>query len=266
MTYLSSVTQNLTPPTPTPLVSRFFRATGFFFCFFDIIPTFQLVNNFSISTVRYEIVVQSSMLNSEPHNPQLRSYKFSIRQPCGTYCTLCTSLTDSAKLKTLFASHTWMPASPANFRVHTRVILLIYSDERPLLIVCFFQCLETSHFCCRWFSRHAIYRLSHTFPSTWNVFTYGAPILKIYSACSFMDIRCSLLETLEELRQLHVFYACAEHFWEQICMFLASMHAQSIRKWLGHFFFMNDKIQNSERLSIFPERPNDFNDFQESIQ
>ena len=93
-------------------------------------------------------------------------------------------------------------------------------------------------------------------------------------------------ETSEKLL-LCAFCKCAKQFQEQICIFyfcLSRMRNMSkialvssgtklqlLRKnqrghVLGCFFFINDKIQNSERLSIFPECPLDFHDFQEQIR
>ena len=77
-----------------------------------------------------------------------------------------------------------------NFRVHASVIFLIYGDERQLSMVYFLKLLETSPFW-RWFCRWENNRLSHALPCTQNVFTNGAPIPKIYSACSFTDAMCS---------------------------------------------------------------------------
>ena len=86
--------------------------------------------------------------------------------------------------------------SAANFRVHTSVTFLVYGDERTLLIVCFFKCLETSHFRWRWFCRCTINRLRHAFPCTWKVFTRGGMILKsIWLAALGMRMQCSLQET-----------------------------------------------------------------------
>ena len=75
--------------------------------------------------------------------------------------------------------------STAKFRVHASVTFLIYGDERPLLMVCFLKCLGMSPFCWRRFCRFMINTLSHAFPCTQNIFTNGALIPKIYSACSF---------------------------------------------------------------------------------
>ena len=60
-------------------------------------------------------------------------------------------------------------------------------NERPLLMVCFLKCLETSPFRWRWFCRCAINRPCHAFPLTRKIFTNGALVPKIYSACSFVD-------------------------------------------------------------------------------
>ena len=117
----------------------------------------------------------------------------------------------------------------ANFRVHTSVTFFINGDERPLLMGCFLKCLETSPFCGRWFCRCAINRLGHAFPWTRNIFTNGALVPKIYSACSFMDVMFSSGNFRETFFLLHVFRACAEHFWEQICIFLFFAHAQHVQ-------------------------------------
>ena len=81
--------------------------------------------------------------------------------------------------------------STANFRVHARVTFLINSDERPLLMVCFLKHLETSPFRLRQFCRCPITRLDHAFSRTWNILTNGAPIPKIYLACSSTDVMFS---------------------------------------------------------------------------
>ena len=77
--------------------------------------------------------------------------------------------------------------STVNFRVHASVTFLVYGDEKPLLMGCFLKRLETSPFHKKWFCMCTVNRLSHAFPHTWDIFTNGALILKIYSACSFAN-------------------------------------------------------------------------------
>ena len=76
--------------------------------------------------------------------------------------------------------------STGNFRVHACVTFLVKADKRPLLMVHFLKHLETSPFCWRRFCRW------HAFPQTWNIFTNGTLIPKIYTACSFVDAMFSL--------------------------------------------------------------------------
>ena len=151
--------------------------------------------------------------------------------------------------------------STANFRVHTSVTYLINGHERPLLMGCFLKCLEISPFGWRWFCGRAINTLSQTFLWTRNIFTNDALIPQIYPACSFADAMFSL----EKLFLLCVFCACAEHFQEQICIFV--FHACAPRQkvasvssgtkasatlwkiWKGRVFvlfcfFMNQRIWN----------------------
>ena len=91
----------------------------------------------------------------------------------------------------------------------------------------FLKHLETSSFHWRWFCRCMINRLSHTFPRTQNIFTNGALIPKIYSACSFADAMFSL-GNFGETSSFLVFRACAEHFREQICIFLSFTRVQPV--------------------------------------
>ena len=65
--------------------------------------------------------------------------------------TLCTSLADSAHLRTLPITLDYMPVqsfhnSSANFRVQTSGTFLTNDDERPLLMVYFLKRFETSPF------------------------------------------------------------------------------------------------------------------------
>ena len=121
--------------------------------------------------------------------------------------------------------------STANFKVHASVTFLVYGDERPLLMVCFLKCLEKSPFYWRWFCRCEINRPSHVFPHTQNLFTNGTLVLKIYLACSFMDVKFSL-GNFGELLLLCIFCVCVEHSQELICIFLFFTHAHRIQKWL----------------------------------
>ena len=81
--------------------------------------------------------------------------------------------------------------SSVNFRIHASVTFLLNGDERPLLMVRFLKHLETSPFHWRWFCGCVINRLGHAFPRTWNIFTNGTLILKIYSAYNFADVMFS---------------------------------------------------------------------------
>ena len=85
-------------------------------------------------------------------------------------------------------------------------------------------------FCWGQFCRCVINRLGHAFPWTQNVFTNGALIPKIYSACSFADAMFSW-GSFRETFSLHcVFRASTEHFQEQICIFLYFAPAQRVQK------------------------------------
>ena len=106
--------------------------------------------------------------------------------------------------------------STANFRIHASVTFLISSEERPLLMGCFLEHLEMYFF--RRTRFHAISRLGCAFPRTRNIFTNGVLIPKIYLAYSFGDAIPSW-ETLEKLFYL-VSFAHAEHFLQQICIFV----------------------------------------------
>ena len=109
--------------------------------------------------------------------------------------------------------------STANFRLHASVPFLVNGDIRPLLMVCFLKHLEMSPFRWRRFCRCTINRLGHAFPRTWNIFTNGALILKIYWACSFADAMFSS-GNFRKLFLLCVFCAHTEHSREQICIYL----------------------------------------------
>ena len=111
-----------------------------------------------------------------------------------------------------------------NFRVHAHVTFLVNGGERPLLMVYFLKRLKTSPFCWRWFCSCTINRLRHAFHCTRNISTNGA-LIPIYWACSFTD-------ALDKLILLCVFHARAEHFQEQICIFLSFAHVQRVKKWL----------------------------------
>ena len=55
-------------------------------------------------------------------------------------------------------------------------------------MVCFLKCSEKSPFHYRPFCRRTINRFSHAFLRALNIFTNGAMILKIHSACNFADV------------------------------------------------------------------------------
>ena len=122
-------------------------------------------------------------------------------------------------------------STTANFKVHASVIFLVNGGKRPLLMVYFPKRLETSPFHCRRFCRYTINRLGHDFPWTRNIFTNGALIPKIYSACSFADGMFSS-ENFGKTFLFRIFRARAEHFREQICVFVSFAHAQRVKKWL----------------------------------
>ena len=102
---------------------------------------------------------------------------------------------------------------------------------------------------------------------------------------------CSLLETSDKFLLLHVSHTRAQHFQEQLCICLLHISNASrsgINKFwyekfqllsgkiekavfvvlIFYFFiiFMNDKIQNFRKLSLFPEHSIDLHDFQGWIQ
>ena len=173
-----------------------------------------------------------------------------------------------------------------NLRVHTSVTFLVIGDERPLFMVRFLRHLETSPFHWRQFCRCVINRLGHAFPRTRNIFTNGALIPKIYSACSFEDAMFS-----------------SGNFGETSLCFVSFAHVQSTSKsksayfyllplhnasksgfgksWHKSFSYSQTKSEmlclfgvvvswmtesgTFERLSVFPERPIDFDDFPEQI-
>ena len=161
--------------------------------------------------------------------------------------------------------------STANFRVHTSVTFLVNGDERPLLMVCFLKRLETSPCRWRWFCRRTINRLCHAFPRTQNIFTNGALIPKTYSTCSFADAMFSSGNFRETLVLHRVFRARAEHFQEQICIFLSFAHAQCVQSGFSKFRHktlatlgenQKGEWQNLELLRGYPY----FDDFPEQIQ
>ena len=104
-------------------------------------------------------------------------------------------------------------------------------------------------------------------------------------------LRCNVL--LRKLRRnfslLHVFCACTGHFKEQICIFLTIALVLYVQKWLPlsagtkasatlwknwkdclfwdlFLFSWMRESGTFERLSLFPERPIDFDDFPEQIR
>ena len=90
-----------------------------------------------------------------------------------------------------------------------------------------------SFFGWRWFCRCMINRLSHAFPQT-NVFTMTPWFWKTIWLAA-LRMLCSLRLTSEKLLLLHVVHACAEHFWQQICIFPSFVQMQRIQKWLPKF-------------------------------
>ena len=104
-------------------------------------------------------------------NPATRPYRKITEQS-----TLCTSLTDSAQLRTLFADHAPLSASSiisqqycklqSSHKCHLSRQWWHMATSHDLL------CLETPPFCWRLFCRSMINRLSHAFPWTWNFFFF----------------------------------------------------------------------------------------------
>ena len=142
----------------------------------------------------------------------------------------------------------------ANFRVHASVIFHVNSGERPLLMVYFLKCLETSPFCWRGFCRCAINRLGHAFCRTWNVFTNGALIPSIRLAASqklwrnfcFMSF-VHAQSTSESKLELFVFRVCATRLKCDFAKFQHKSTSYSQEKSKRQsllLFFMNDRIQN----------------------
>ena len=160
-----------------------------------------------------------------------------------------------------------------------------------------FECLETSLLCWRQFGMRKIHRFSHAFPLTQNIFVNSTPILKLYSAWSCADAMFpsgNFGETSSVLSQsctckaqpktnLHISVACVPYLklvsvssspkssgyslekLERPCLLLLGFPLVSLL-FFFFFFFTNDKIQNFENLSVFPECLIDFHDFQECIQ
>ena len=171
--------------------------------------------------------------------------------------------------------------STANFRVHASITFLVNGDERPLLMVCFLKRLETSPCRWRWFCSRTINRLCHAFPRTQNIFTNGALIPKIYSACSFADTMFfsgNFGETLlcftsfkalpRENLHILVFQACAPR--PKVASVSSSTKASATfwknRKGCVCLFFHDRASGTFERLSIFPEHPINYSDFKEQIR
>ena len=149
-------------------------------------------------------------------------------------------------------------------------------------MVFFLECLEMSLFCWRQFGRCTISRPSLAFPLTFNVFENSAHIL-----FSLQLRRCDVL--FGKLRRnsfcfmsfmhhralprtnLHISIFCA-----YMCIMSKSGKVRSGTKSFGNnspeklerlcFLFKNDKIQNTEKLSVFPGCPTDFHAFQEWIR
>ena len=167
--------------------------------------------------------------------------------------------------------------STVKLRVHQSVTFLIYGDERLLPMVCFLERLETSPYHWRRFCRCTINRCSHAFAHTQSVFTTGALIPKIYSTCSFVEVTLSSGNFFCFLSFTHA-QSTSESKSEYFCLSHIHMSKSGFSKfWYKSFcssqenlerlrlfiVFRNDKIQNFERLSVFPKRPTDFHDFQE---
>ena len=126
--------------------------------------------------------------------------------------TLCTSHTDSAKVSSPVQS---FHNSTAKFRVHTSVTSLIYSsDERHFSWYSFLKRLEMSSF---FLAGNGLT----------NASVNGALILFGLQLCG-----CGVLfgKLQRDFFLLCVFHACAEHFQEQICIFLSFVPAQPIQK------------------------------------
>ena len=118
------------------------------------------------------------------------------------------------------------------------------------------------------FCKCSINRLGHAFPWTRNIFTDGAPIPKIYSACSFTDAmfssenfffffwaRLSRMRRALPRANLHIsiFHTRTKH--PKVARLSSSTKASAT---LGE-----DQKGRVCLFSVFPERPTDFDDFPE---
>ena len=166
----------------------------------------------------------------------------------------------------------------ANFSVNTSVTFLVNGGERPLLMVYFLECLETSPFRWRWFCRCKINRHGYAFRRTRNVFTNGAQFRSIWLAAlwkSWRNFFCFLSFMHEHSTSK-----------SKSALFLSFMHAQRIQKvtslssstsalatlgktWKGSVsccFSCMAETGTFEKLSIFPEHLIDFENFLEQTQ
>ena len=136
----------------------------------------------------------------------------------------------------------------ANFRVHASVTFLVNGGERPLLMVYFLECLETSPFHWRWFCRCKINRHGYAFRRTRNVFTNGA-LNPIYLACSFA-------ETSEKLILLHVFHTRRMLPRVNLHYFCLSRMCNASKSDFGkfqhkHFSYSREKLRRQRLLLLF---------------
>ena len=129
-------------------------------------------------------------------------------------------------------------------------------------------------------------RNQQTQPCTRTIFTNGALILKIYSACSFADAKFSsgnfektssascLSRTHRALLRanLHisVFHACTTHpkvaLLSSCTKASTTLQGKSKRLYLLLLFLWTTESGTFKRQSIFPECAVDFHDFQEQIR
>ena len=189
-------------------------------------PEITFSDNKNHPSLKHSIIFQNTSPNVSPHLWNKSSNKILWENRRAIHCA-----------PPLTIPRSWEPCLPitldcppvqsfhngaTKFRVHASVTFLINDDEKPLLMVGFLKRLETSPFHWR----------RHAFPPTWNNFANGALIPKIYSACNFTDALYSLGNFGETFFLLHVLRAGAEHFQEQISIFLSFAHAQRFQKWL----------------------------------
>ena len=185
----------------------------------------------------------------------------------------------------------WMPVqsfhnSTANFRVHASVTFLVYGDNTTYCGMLFLNIWKLLLF-----NGDGFAGVQTTDPAMISLlyetfFTNCALILKIYSACSFMDVMfssrnfwetsascfsCTCTALLKANLIVSVFCTCAtcskwlqqdsvQKFW-----LLSGKIGKTILLLLL-LFFQECTIQNFERLSMFPEHPINFHDFQEWIR